>query len=141
MGNHERATSFGLYFPEADPEEERLNPIIFQERMIEVLEAVDGILSVIAYDGKSEDPEFITGSQQMIREEYGKLIDFLREHCNGCGLVTWNWGCLPIAVVDACNGLQSLSVDDSPSTIQEDAEGDLQEYIIPFWDPSGQLEF
>lgn len=135
MNDRERLTSFGLYSLRGA---ERIDPAVFQRRLGEALADLNDALSLIAFDNKSEDAEYIAGKQQVTRDKYGELIDFLERAFGGWGISEWHLY-LPTVVKEAYEGLQELDISSSPLKVQEEAENIVQGIIVPFFEPALQL--
>lgn len=98
--------------------------------LVELADELDGILSVIAYDGKNKDLKFIRECQIDIKHKYKHWIEENRPKEVDIASLS-RWGFMLRCVIDAYDGFQDLlRFTKNKATIREDAENLLHENLI-----------
>lgn len=99
--------------------------------LIDLAEDLGIVLSLIAYDGKSEDPQYIEQMQRELRVKYSGFVKGIRPTSVDASVLC-RWGQAVSYVVTAYDGLQDMMHvgERKAKSIAEEAEGLLQGYLI-----------
>lgn len=102
--------------------------------LVELVYGLDLALSLIAYDGKNKDVEFIKREQREIKEKYS---DMVRDISKGLDLIE-NYSRVGVVLSRICYAydfFQSIGFGIEYSDaegVEEEAEGILQTYLLQF---------